>query len=588
MQETLHVPTCYPGIVLQYGQEFPPDPKKWASVDTTGGKVEVDLNRARSYKPSFMEKGKRWIPAEKDIYKLLRNLRKPRLTHGLFGIGCSGAGTMVSAGGPHNAAKALFGRAFRRAKDAAWGQGPRSGVWKKAREFIHLLLADFRTDGRMTNESWLDSMPAHRRRPLAKAAENLERTGYLKVYEEFKAFVKTELLPAFGKQKELVRLDTMMDRMIQGPADEAHVIMGPWLKPLLKRLKQVWSHDAAIFYGSCGPEGLHRFMRDHLVDGEHQFFWCDFSMYDNTHSLDSWEFMAHLYREAGINDVNFWRMFKAWMAPRGKMDAFKYQARIMNASGRDDTALANGVLNGFATYLSITAAWHGVSVLDLTLDHVKAMRSILRLSVCGDDSIGALPPVSEERMAVLRLQIASNIREFGFEAKLNSSTKLSDAVYLGMRPYPTDEGWFWGKTIGRSTYKMGWCIIKNEKRDMMAHLTGIADMHCLCSSHVPVLSDLARRIVSLREGAKRTPVVRDPNREWEWPFQSNVHYSRSTLQAVAEMYTTRSTPGNPLSAETVVTVEDVVGLIRAIEGIEALPCVLDHWLWKHMILVDDL
>lgn len=583
----MHVPTCYPGIVQVQGEEYDPDPKKWEGVSTVGGKVEVDIRFARTYKPTFMDKGKRWKPVDKSIYKELRNFQKKRFTHGLYGIGCSGARPMVSAAGPHNSAKALFGRAFRCAKEAPWGSGPKHGTWKKAAEFIPLLLPDLIPQGRMTNEEWIDTMPKHRQRPLRKAAENYERTGYLKVYEEFQAFVKTELLPAFAKNRELTRLTSMMDRMIQGPADEAHVMMGPWLKPLLKKLKSNWTPDSAIFYGSCGPEGLHKFMREHLVDGAHQFFWCDFSMYDNTHSVDSWEFMAEIYRRAGITDKDFWRMFKAWMAPRGKMGPFRYQARVMNASGRDDTALANGVLNGFATYLSVTAAWFGVSLCDVTLEQVREMRSIVRLSVCGDDSIGALPPVSEERMADLRKRIAENIREFGFEAKLNSSMKLSDAVYLGMRPYPTKDGWFWGKTIGRATYKMGWSLLSHQK-DMMARMTGIADMHVLCSSHVPVLSDLARKIVELRDGAKRTPVVRDPNREWEWTYQSNVVYDDITLQYVADTYTTRAVPGNPLDNETVVSKEDVVGLIEAIRDIKALPCMLDHWLWKHMILIDDL
>jgi hypothetical protein len=92
----------------------------------------------------------------------------------------------------------------------------------------------------------------------------------------------------------------------------------------------------------------------------------------------------------------------------------------------------------------------------------------------------------------------------------------------------------------------------------------------------------------LRTGAKRTPVVRDPNREWEWTYQSGVQYDETTLQAVAEMYSVRSRPGNLTDVETVVSKVDVVDLIESINKIDRLPCILDHWLWKHMILVDDL
>jgi hypothetical protein len=96
-----------------------------------------------------------------------------------------------------------------------------------------------------------------------------------------------------------------------------------------------------------------------------------------------------------------------------------------------------------------------------------------------------------------------NLKLFGFVPKLFTSDRLEDCVYLGMRPYPTKSGWLWGKTIGRATYKLGWVTIKGDQ-DLMALMTGIADMHALCSRHVPVLSDIARKIVELRRGAKRT------------------------------------------------------------------------------------
>lgn len=125
--------------------------------------------------------------------------------------------------------------------------------------------------------------------------------------------------------------------------------------------------------------------------------------------------------------------------------------------------------------------------------------------------------------------------------------------------------------------------------DIMAHITGVADMHTLCSKHVPVLADLAEKIVELRQGMKRTPVDMDVNKPWEWTFKGQMPYDDVTLQAVADTYTVLSTPGNQQDAHGVIVhPADVLDLIKQIKSIQRIPCVVDHWLWRHMIWVDDL
>lgn len=587
VQMGLEVPTCYPGIVKLPDVQKPPCPKKWSTVDLTGGWVKYCPALINERK-SARQVGKRWVDLEKADLRFLERPEQKGFGLSLAGIGCAGANPCSSAKTQYNNLKALLGRVFRVPKAQAWGTGPRPGVWTWAKQFVDCLLPDFRADV-MSFADWLMSMPSGRRKDLTLAQEIVERYGWCKGFERFKAFVKTEPLPGFAKDKHgLKPSKTMLDRLIQGPADATHCIAGPVLKPLVQRLKKIWGSDNCIFYGSTGPEHLHKWLTETLVPMGGTYFWSDFSMYDNTHSDDSWDFMEYLYRKTAGDNPLFWRVMKAWRRPRGQIGAFKYQARVMNASGRDDTALANAVLNGFATYLSAVAAWLKKPLLEITVADVNACRGDIKLSVCGDDSLGRLPLMTTERMAEFRVDMASNIAQFGFEAKLMLSTKLSDAVYLGQRPVPTRKGWFWGKTIGRATYKMGWVSTKRNI-DTMAHITGIADMHILCSSHVPVLSDLARKIAELREKAKRTPVKLDPEKPWQWTQQSGVDYDDVTLQAVADTYTVRKSDHKDIECEDVlVTVADVKHLIAAIRSIRALPCVLDHWLWRHMIWVDDL
>lgn len=592
VQQNLHVPTCYPGIVKVHGEELPPKESKWVKVDTGPGMtscpcspgVKCDLNAARA-KMSRDNAPKRWDDFKKTDLEKLKVPVAPRFTHVLGGIGCSGARPMVSARTAYNCAKALLGRVFLELPERDWNPegGPKPGIWAKAKEFVNLLLPGFEAP-RMAFSEWLETMPKRRRAALQRGWDRYERAGWLDSYASFTSFVKTELLPGFGKiGGDLVRLEEMLDRAIHGPSEESHCIAGPIVKPYVRKLKEIWGPKGAIFYGSCAPEKLHMWLQE-LVAEERQYFWCDFSMYDRTHSLDSWAFVESLY---DTTDPMFRKVLDAWRRPRGRFGPLKYQAPVCNASGRDDTALANALLNGFATYLSVCSAWLRVPVEELTVGQVQGCMTEIRLSVCGDDSLGWLPLCSEERMAEFRRDFNVNIMKFGFIAKLCTSTQVDDCVYLGMRPYPTKQGWFWGKTIGRASYKMGW-LLEQQGRDPMAHVTGIADMHVLCSSHVPVLSDLAKKIVELRQGARRTPQLMDPEKPWEWTYKAGVAYDDLTLEAVARVYSRRDTEGNPCEFEREVTVHDVRDLIKEIGKVERLPCVIDHWLWKHMVFSDDL
>lgn len=583
VQDNLKVPTCYPGIVLVPGEQYPPPPSKFAGVDVHGGEpgtgIQVCWQQAQS-KKLFTERGKKWVDMEKEDLARLIEPTDPRFSIALAGIGLSGARPMVSAQTNYNRAKAVMGRVFRQQTPAAWGVGPKPGVWRWVRQFVPLILGDLRAAAGppMSVADWLDSMPARRKAPLRRAAEMYERRGLLRSDRKFQAFVKSECLPGFSQDKahgELERLPAMLDRLIQAPTEITHVIAGPVLKPFMKGLKKCWHKEHFCVYGGAEPEVLHRFLQ-RICTGERTYFWCDFSMYDNTHSDDTWAFMEWLY---GRQHPDFHKVMNMWRRPEGSIGPFKYKASVMNSSGRDDTALANAVLNGFATTLSIIAALLAKPLMSLTCADVERWSADMVLSVCGDDSLGALPVMSGERLAKFKRDVASNIRMFGFESKLEVSNDLRQAVYLGCRPYPTKQGWFWGRTIGRASYKMGW-VRDPLQKDVMAHITGVADMHCLCSRHVPILSDLAQKIVALRQGAKRTPVVLDENRPWEWTYKSGVAYDDVTIQAVAEVYS--ATAAQPVSSA------DIKRLISIIAGIKQLPAVVEDPTWALIVATDDL
>jgi len=467
-----------------------------------------------------------------------------------------------------------LGRAYARPDNR-----PEQGIFDWLDQFVPILLPDFQAPS-MEFEEWLAGMPGRRRRPLTKAHLEYLATGWKKRYARFKAFLKTELLPDFDKHKEVAEvldLFEMLDRLIQGPHDVTHVIAGPKLRPLLHRLKEIWGPDGSIFYGSCGPESLYKWLQ-RLVEEPGLFFWCDYSMFDNTHSDDSWDFMERLYRRGCEHDADFWRVMRAWRKPRGSIGPFTYKARTMNASGRDDTALANGVLNGMVMTVSVAAAYLGVDLLSLTPAMLSSVLPMIKLSVCGDDTLGCVPIFDEDKRQNFQRDVCASVARFGFKAKMGTSYRLFDCVYLGCRPYPTEKGWFWGKTIGRSTYKMGWSVL--EEADLAARHLGICDMHRLCSSHVPVLSDLAKTTLRCRKGAKRTPVLLDPDKPWQWTQKSGVSYDEVTLAYLSDGYTG--------CGAGEVTVQGLEILIKKISEIPAIPYVLDDPTWRAMVWADEI
>lgn len=582
IQDGLRVPTCYPGIVYMRGVEKSPPKSKWADVEWPKGAIKVDWRLAKRAMCRF-DRPKTWEEAVKaDLEKIPRS--KPKFTHALCAVGVSGFYPAVSAMTAFNQFKAAAGRIFRREDPndpltPEWGKGPKEGVWEKAWTFVDILLPGL-VSKMMNVEAWLQSMPARRKVALNAAFERLKRNGWKKGYAKFSAFVKTELLPGIEKNKrfgELEPLREMLDRLIQGPRDETHVIAGPHLKPLTEKLKEVWDVDQSIFYAASTPEKLQKFLerliKNALINGT-----CDFSMFDATHSKGSFWFMEKLYERAGIKDKMFWKVFNVWQRPRGAIGPLKYQAPTMNASGRDDTSLLNAVLNGVCTTLSIASVIHRVDLLELTEEHVRATMSQLVLGVAGDDSIWTLKGVDRGDIPNLKTGIAKAVREFGFVSKLQISTRINDMVFLGMRPYPVGGKWMWGKTIGRAVYKMGWTLLA-RKTDLLAHISGTHEMHLKCSPHVPIIADIARRVCELRAGCRKTPVEIDPNRPWEWTQVGNPTYDRETLEYVAETYSTDKVR---------VTVGDVEQVIAQIRGISAIPCVVESWLLEHMGFVDDL
>lgn len=571
----LTVPTCYPGIIQLPAVELPPPPEKLAQVSLSDDSIfRAQVRDGKLH-------GGKWLSVQKqDLEKLKGEGFAKTLT--LAGIAISGAYPVVSALTPYNQLKAVMCRVFRR--HPSLPDGPRSGFWAKAHEMKSVLLPDLDCPP-LSFDEWLSTMPSRRRRELARAMVLYQASGWKPQDEWFNAFVKTECLPGFsqckgpvflnmGDRPELGPLLTMVDRLIQGPSNKSHCIAGPIIKPKLARLKEQWCVDSPIFYASTTPDKLQAFL-NRLVQPARRYFWCDFTMFDTTHSDDSWDFVESFYSS---DSVDFAKVLKCWRRPKGRIGPFKYRAPVMNASGRDDTALANGLLNGFATYLSIAAAYRGVSVLQLTAEDLHKTQSDLVLGVCGDDSVFSLPNTTP---AGFITAVEDNIKGFGFIPKLGTSDIPEDAVFLGHRPVDSVNGYYWCRTLGRALYKFGWVVtngLSPVEKDFLAHITGVADMHSRVSRGCPILYEMACKILELRKGAKRS-FVRAEDLPY-YNFGEHVDgYDVLSLRSLSRAYSKHN---------VLVTPADFKEVLDQVAQLRALPAVIDHWLLRHMVNVDEV
>lgn len=559
------------GPVYQDSKSLPPVPSKWDTVPVLNGRVKRKV-------------GAKFVNVEKeDLAKMASS--KPRQVCALAGFAIAGAYPVVSARSEYNAFKALLARVFRPPRHS-----PDPAAWGRAHELLECLMPGFREPLEpMVFDEWLAGMPARRQKALRAAHLEYNRFGWRDSYKKFQAFVKAEKLAGYDKRNGvLTESENLIDRLIQAPHDVTHTIAGPFLRPLVKRLKQVWSFDSKIFYASRKGSENQTWIDQQLSGGPFTAFAVDYSMFDNSHSAITWELMESIYKRCGSDVVpDFSKVMQAWRRPNGTISGkgfcLSYKGPTMNCSGRDDTALANGVLNGIAIFMSSTAALFKKKVESLTVQDLH--KSPIRVAVCGDDSLGFMPMLPQEEAELFGVRLSQKIARFGFDA---DHTKLEiihndpiRLVFLGQRPYPVRNAslpggvrWLFGKTLGRALFKFGWKL--NPGGDLAAWFAGECVAAIKTQAHVPILYDLAENYMKTRVGCKVTRVTEEDieYKPWKDLPDSAQPYDDLTVSAIAGLYG--------------VSVSQLTELLAHIKMEPFVyPCVLSHPVLERMVMVDE-
>lgn len=568
-------PVRYPGVVHTRKQH----PKLKADAATVG-KYGVD------YLVTKRVQGKEELVSEEEIAAApLAQGPGPRLG----GIGLDGAIPFVTAGGIRPLVEAVKYRVFKELP----GRKVDPEAYTRATQLLDTMLPLLtrqevvrRVDGLFLDMlEWVNTMNSgRRRRALMKALLELRGNGYItpEDWKVIKPFVKTENLPHFKAMKDwqwgkvISRAGfEYVPRLIQAPSDYSHLVAGPYLKPMVGGLKQDWNVDNWLFYASVDPSKLDKWL-GRITDCQ-SYFWSDYSAFDATYSPEAWQMLELLYKRCMPEaSAEFWRVLEAWRTPQGKVTlrnggyTLKYNARVCNCSGRDDTALANALLNGIVLGMSFAAALAGVDLLELQPEHIEAAKGLVRIGIVGDDSlVGCKFNVDK-----FKDQIQANIKRFGLIAKVESSHWIGDVTFLGMMPYPTRRGLQWGPTIGRRMYKAYWQA--DPIGSLPAWTRGVAQQMLLCRN-VPILYEIAEQVDWLLDGHKVTKQQLDRNRIWSSRTTEAEHYSDFCFDWIARRY------------ESVgVTREMLINDISVVRSIERLPAVVRLEAVNRILLMDDL
>jgi hypothetical protein len=277
-------------------------------------------------------------------------------------------------------------------------------------------------------------------------------------------------------------------------------------------------------------------------------------------------------------DSRFAEVLAMWRAPKGRMHGMgwtlEYRAFTMNASGRDDTSLANALLNGAVMFLSLVCSYYDIGAEQITVKQLLHVKSWIMLSVSGDDSLAIAPylPVEPE---VFARRLSVNLGIFGFDAdekKLKISDKPFDMVYLAMRPHPFQGKWYFAKTVGRALWKLGWRL-DFESGDQEAWMAGNMYQVSTSQAIVPVLSDIAEAYLNYHGSRTVRQFEPDPNRPWEWGV-STPRYDDGVINYLADGY--QIDPG------------ELLACCLYVSSIVRFPCVLDHPVITRFMVVDEM
>lgn len=381
--------------------------------------------------------------------------------------------------------------------------------------------------------SWIFSFPAKRKKEFWDAIVALDMTTR---HYKFDFFIKKELAvqgPRFGVNETCAA----NPRVICSPANITHIMMGPYTKRLTHLLHSQWGVESFITYaGGLSPAQMLSWLNKHVQPSCVEFTKIgmvavenDFSKFDCTYNANTLDLILAVYRLWGFDIMGtphfeqLRRIWHSWSRPCGYTSSGRtIKAALMNASGRDDTALMNALVNGCVqiyAYLCVMFEVNDPNTLNSA--QLSWFKENVAIIVLGDDSLTILPERNYRGSRWDQKQVGDYVALFGFEARDMKVHRFPyDSVFLGCRPYPAIYNFLnkatglvesrqvaaWGPTIGRRLVRFSTMIPSSEGVDAFAWLKGVNISTMTAYGFVPILSDITTRMLELNLTRQETPV----------------------------------------------------------------------------------
>lgn len=427
-------------------------------------------------------------------------------------------------------------------------------------------------------DEWLQEVS--NRRVMETAVAQLEVEGLEPLV--WKLFTKAEKSAGYDKTRddEICELRTFKPRAIQAMPITWQAKLGPFVKAVQRKVARVFNSKTPVFYaGKANPKEMNEWANRFVTCcGNYWFIMIDYSMFDNTHSDCSFDFVEAVYAHLVDLPDDVRECFRKMRIPKGRAAGFKYKApKTMNGSGRPDTSLAN-IVNSIAALINLCCFLvSGRSADTLTHDQVGFYLQAVMIAANGDDSLLRIAKVDcvvdrAEMPKVIEEQIA----RFGFVATEDKQLITDDPaqiVFLGNTVYPVGGTWYWGPTLGRRLPKHH--VFHEHHGDGMAWLNGVAKMESLVYPHVPVLHDMAVVVTKQLSGCKLRTVekeVRERRYKCQFEMADVPPYDDTTVSFVEKRY--------GLAAG------ELRSLIHATRAC-VVPCILHHPVLDRMVAHDE-
>lgn len=399
-----------------------------------------------------------------------------------------------------------------------------AGIFGAERTFVLRSLETLQMSMSEEGETWISTFPPSRRLVyldvLKKDCSDLQNSPVL-----FDFFLKQEL-SCCGTRWGNLEQSPANPRVICSPSVSSHILMGPHLRPLTEALHTEWGIGSNITYaGGLTPAELNEWLASISSPNTMQF--CrpgclaienDFAKFDCTYSIDALNFAKAVYKIKGfdVDGLGLSKVWDSWGKPTGyTRSGRKVNGPCMNASGRDDTALLNAMLNGIVQYMSYYVVLTGKQAWeDQDSTTVRWFGENFKVIVLGDDSLTLVPELTMTGQRWDIDQVTRQIDRFGFEARdVKVRHRPCECVFLGNRPYPgraridnyATVRALWGPTIGRRAVRLSYMMNYDRSKDGYAWLRGVCVASEKSFNHVPILNDIVQTLLSINLTKQCTP-----------------------------------------------------------------------------------